>query len=448
MNDDLQQLARVSALLTNWDGIRALMEPLSPAASQELAGIAARLARSESPGEIARAIDDLLDLTLDTPANRYVRELIARSSVDTGAGLRSLGVAAAHTQEARGDSGAGVRNLVSEAARGLASAVSEEAAIQKIPVFFATNRRPADGEKDSARFLGEPADELSFGIAPVSIPVAKHRLGRVETPHWWTLFRNNNPEGRFIIAVPRSLGRVSFLSELESAAASGGARDLLIFVHGYNVSFEEACRRAAQFSHDMSFNGVVVLFSWPSLGSFMGYAADEDRASGSGEALCQLFNALTGGPWKRVHVVAHSMGNRVLLSGFADNPRVPLSFGQIVMVAADVYVNVFTPKWGKITAAGPVTMTSYASKRDLALRISDWIHKANRVGFVEVTPYSVGGMDTIDASVVDTGLIGHSYFAAERSVITDLGLLVRKGFTPAERGLQPGTGGRYWMFPR
>jgi esterase/lipase superfamily enzyme len=51
-----------------------------------------------------------------------------------------------------------------------------------------------------------------------------------------------------------------------------------VFTHGYNVSFEEAARRAAQLAFDLNFRGRVVLFSWPSCGSLLGYGADEERA--------------------------------------------------------------------------------------------------------------------------------------------------------------------------
>jgi hypothetical protein len=57
-------------------------------------------------------------------------------------------------------------------------------------------------------------------------------------------------------------------------------------------------------------------------------------------------------------------------------------------------------------------------------------------------------MDTVDATWVDTSLLGHGYFACERTLLTDLGLLVRKGLYPADRGLHPDPSRKYWIFPR
>jgi esterase/lipase superfamily enzyme len=142
------------------------------------------------------------------------------------------------------------------------------------------------------------------------------------------------------------------------------------------------------------------------------------------------------------------MGNRVMLLGLADNRRPAVPLGQIVFVAADVYVDTFTSKWQKVLAEGVLPATSYISGRDLALWISYSLHRAERTGFVRKTPFLAPSLDTVDATAVDTSLIGHGYFASERSLLTDLGLLVRKGLSPLERGLQSDRVRKCWMFPR
>jgi esterase/lipase superfamily enzyme len=39
--------------------------------------------------------------------------------------------------------------------------------------------------------------------------------------------------------------------------------DIVIFVHGYNVSFEEAALRAAQIGFDLAIKGAMTFFSRP-----------------------------------------------------------------------------------------------------------------------------------------------------------------------------------------
>lgn len=59
------------------------------------------------------------------------------------------------------------------------------------------------------------------------------------------------------------------------------------------------------------------------------------------------------------------------------------------------------------------------------------------------------GIETIDASTVDTSLVGHGYFAERVSVIADMFYLIQNGERAAKRfGLQAidNPGGRYWVF--
>jgi esterase/lipase superfamily enzyme len=61
----------------------------------------------------------------------------------------------------------------------------------------------------------------------------------------------------------------------------------------------------------------------------------------------------------------------------------------------------------------------------------------------------VPGIETIDATKVDTSLLGHSYFAEERSVLADMFHIIRDGQRANLRfGLLPvdTQGGRYWTF--
>ena len=50
--------------------------------------------------------------------------------------------------------------------------------------------------------------------------------------------------------------------QLQSSRAFNN--QLLVFVHGYNVDFDNAVRRAGQLAYDLNFDGPTFLFSWPS----------------------------------------------------------------------------------------------------------------------------------------------------------------------------------------
>ena len=125
-----------------------------------------------------------------------------------------------------------------------------------------------------------------------------------------------------------TLGSQSVFEHVRRKMAST-ARDTVIFIHGYNVSFKEALTAAAQlklnFGRDAGGPGVnVVLFSWPSDGSMMPYLAysnDRQDAAASGPAFARGFLKLAkflrgSTPQEacdqRIHLIAHSMGNYVL----------------------------------------------------------------------------------------------------------------------------------------
>lgn len=59
--------------------------------------------------------------------------------------------------------------------------------------------------------------------------------------------------------------------------ASTGKR-AFIFVHGYNVTFEDAAKRTAQISYDLAFDGAPIFYSWPSqrLPTPLGYTDEQN----------------------------------------------------------------------------------------------------------------------------------------------------------------------------
>jgi len=447
MPDALRQLALIDTLLANWDLIRLRIGPLSPALAREFITLGQKLGAATAISEMTRIINDLLDLTKETPAASYVRELIGRASFGEAPSMRGPRVsglvnpdieamieAPAQAQESGANLGAVL---------GLSSALP--LGVEQAPVFFATNRKPNDGA--ATGFSGDIAALTSYGLASVTIPTGIHQLGKLEAPSWWNCLANKKDQEKyFTLGALEGLKQAEFASRLESAAQIAGTKELLILLHGYNVTFEEAALRAAQFAHDSKFRGIVVLFSWPSQGSLQGYAADEDRAMASGDRLAAFLGALENGPWQRVHLLAHSMGNRVMLAGLADNPRPRLPLGQLVFAAADVYVAVFEEKFPKLQNAGKLSATSYASKKDRALWLSSLLHKGTRVGIVEGAPYVTDNLESIDATSVDRGMLGHGYWSDQRVLITDLQRLLQDGLSADQRQLD--RIGKYWAFPK
>ena len=446
----LEQFAVVDALLSNWSEILIKMGPASAARAAEIARISHTLANVSATDEIPEVLDDLQDLLDGTPASDYVRSLLARASNTSIAGTPGLGIAPRGQPHAGGpQADAIVPDLLSSAAKTLGRRVGLAAGQDTIPapVFFATNREARNGGKPEEMFSGELAEAVTFGLATVTIP-AEHTTG-LQTPAWWNVVADRKDSSRYVVFNQiETLDGPEFCTRLGAAVTNNGRGSLLIFLHGYRVTFEEAARRAAQFAYDLNFKGAVLLFSWPSLGRAFAYGADEERSALSSEPFNALLKILEHGPWDKVHIVAHSMGNRVLVSALADHPPPTLQLGQIVFVAADVSIGVFERKFPRLATLGTLK-TSYVSKADRALALSSWLHKMPRIGTYDEFPYAPPGLETIDATNVDSSLIsmGHSYFGDKRSVVSDLQYLLNQGLAAGSRDLRQSPGEDYWRFP-
>ena len=208
--------------------------------------------------------------------------------------------------------------------RGSASANAD---VVVYPVWFGTNRKPkSDG------FTGERFEHITRGRVEVHVPEA-HRFGETGAPFWKKLLRFDLRDDTLRIQHVTNLERDAFFSEigraLQDARASGDAPHALFFLHGFNVSFEEAAIRAAQIGCDLKVPGATAFFfSWPSRGNVAAYPADEASIEASEGAITEfLVDFTTHCGAEKIHVIAHSMGNRGLLRARCSGSRRTLRRG-------------------------------------------------------------------------------------------------------------------------
>ena len=170
-----------------------------------------------------------------------------------------------------------------------------------VQVFVASTRK---GETGAAS--REQAADARYALATMTVP-AGHHAGSIEEPLWGRA----NGRDDIALAGERDLDEDEFHAELASHISGrvGVNRDVLVFVHGYNTSYEEARLRATQIAADMRFGGVTVLFTWPSKSDLLGYGYDKDSATASRDALEALLREVGQTPGVgKIHILAHSMG--------------------------------------------------------------------------------------------------------------------------------------------
>jgi esterase/lipase superfamily enzyme len=320
-----------------------------------------------------------------------------------------------------------------------------------IPVFYGTDRAYKVTAK-SAPSYGAERGELTYGLAEVSVP-DDHRMGKIEKPRWWKLQFRSDPVKHVIVQSVQEFERSEFEAHARRTLEQGDKKEVLLFIHGFNVGFEDAVARAAQIAYDLHFEGLATLYSWPSEGSGPKYTIDEANVAWSRPRFAEFLTVLRDRLGAdTVHVLAHSMGSRLVAETMASlvpstDPQVA-RLCQLVFAAPDIDAATFKDL-ATVFHKKVERMTLYASSEDLALKLSKLVHKYPRAGESGLDLVIVNSVDTVDATAVDTSLLGHSYYGDNRSILADLFELIRRGSPPQERfGILPKEryGSRYWLF--
>lgn len=324
----------------------------------------------------------------------------------------------------------------------------------KVKVFFATDRNRTSDPSPAGMF-GSGRGAIAYGACEVSIP-RDHRMGVLEAP--FSLLGLSLPEDQekhVVLLKTDVYSEATYFSQLAQLIGRAPAKSALIFVHGYNVTFEDAARRTAQMTYDLGFEGAPVFYSWPSQGNEIGYPKDEENIRWS-EANMRRFldDFLKRTDARNIYLIAHSMGNRGAVSAlsaiFSDKPEYRQRFREIILTAPDIDAEIFVRDIAPKIVGSNTAITLYASSADKALILSKRFHGYPRLGDAGARPVIIPGIETIDATTVDTSFLKHSYYAETQSVLSDMFYLIRQGLRAKERfaleTVNTPDGQEYWKF--
>lgn len=259
-------------------------------------------------------------------------------------------------------------------------------------VHFATNR-----------VLDGPADDVASYSESVVAPSNPNEVT------YGTAFVNDaNLTADTIGAITsiQTIGKGQF-SQSAIDDLSDPGRNLLVFIHGFDNSFENAITRAAFNQQWFAASGLqgaetsVVAFSWPSRGKLISlpfpsaaYRRDQTTAGQSGLHLMTFLANLepiiasARAKGNRVFLLAHSMGNWALQaaveSWFTHGNGDAFLFDEVILAAADEIYNSFEfGPTGRLSALDRLSrrVSVYASNEDAVLDISMAINLgAKRLG--------------------------------------------------------------------
>ena len=333
-----------------------------------------------------------------------------------------------------------------------------------VRIFFGTDRKN-DGTNQSPVFGADRSRGLQLGQVIVSVPKA-HRAGRIERPSWLLTkfsFDEETSGKHFIMEPPVLHSSDWFTHTLKNLMTTSetGKRQAFVFIHGFNMTFEEAAWRTAQIAYDLQFDGVPLFYSWPSRGDLGAYVYDQNSARQARDTLEEFLDLIKKQSGADiVHLIGHSMGTNPLMEVAAkmwrerrDDLSEPL-FNQIVLAAADIDQDVFFDLADQLEGAAE-GITVYASGNDRALDLSREIGGGiPRIGDVPARGPSVHpDIDMIDATYLDTEFFGlnHDGYTNHRPLLDDIGLLLEHGLRPPNRRTRnmlavSAVGGSYWQY--
>ncbi|MDR6855306.1 alpha/beta fold hydrolase [Variovorax guangxiensis] len=324
-----------------------------------------------------------------------------------------------------------------------------------VSVFYATDRKQTG--TPAAPAYGSEKGPVTYGVARVSIPPT-HQTGYLEAPSQLVRIRFlENATKHVLVLDLRAAMKDAFFRELDARVRSGARSEAFIFVHGFNMGFDDAVRRTAQIAFDLGFEGTPVLYSWPSEGSPtpFSYTHDAETVEWSKAYLKDfLKDFMSRNSARNVYLIAHSMGNRpmtnAVLQLLNEQPQMRARIKELILAAPDISAEIFKRDIAPGLARLGAPVTLYASAADKALLLSKIPNGMARAGDAGSGLVVVPGIETVDASNVDTSFLAHSYFADTREVMTDIQSLIGQGLRAAQRpGLrQISSSQPYWEFRR
>jgi esterase/lipase superfamily enzyme len=374
-----------------------------------------------------------------------------------------------HRARARGTAAHATRNG-HHTARDGATAINSpfvDKQLRTVRLFYGTNRErtaacagvagtawSAPGAcRPNAFYGGLPAVDagdgragLEVGTLAVTFPAA-HERGKLERPLqvWSFSLREEDPDKDVVVSELRSFGgdQAGWARELKTT----GRDQAFIYVHGFATGFDEAARRAAQLAYDLDFDlekdfrGVPMVFSWPSRGAVDAYGADYDASFEAIDAFNRFLDVVKKDAGiRRVHVIAHSMGNRVVTEALYQRGELGgRVVDQLVLAAPDVWASRFKNRFLTLLPKLASRVTLYVSDNDRALIASSEIRsdepRAGQVagGLLQASK-GVDRFDAINASSLRADFLGHSYYASHASMLSDIHCLL-KGTPPQVRPL-------------
>ena len=382
-----------------------------------------------------------------------------------------------------------------------------------LDLLFITDRAPAE-QGDNSPYTAGRSRSMAFGSTMIEfggdvsweVLVKESTTTQRATPVQLKLGPTSEL-GRFpdipyeVVVAPDGIRRVPAVvqayekskqqlqAEIARRIAIAHRKEVVLFVHGYNVSFESAALTMGELCHFLGREFVCGIFTWPAgahRGALLGYNFDRESAEYAVEDLLKVIRIVARTPGvERIHLIGHSRGADTLASAVANlsveayalqsSPDREFRIGNVVLVAPDldgdvaltkifrVFSDPDLPFGGKADAAAVIPpapglrVTFYVSPDDKALETATWLFGSiARLGRIDATAFSADQIQAIAllraVDIIEvrgtTDFFGHSYFVSNPQASADIIAMLRYGLRPGEPGrLLEQVAGPFWRVP-
>jgi esterase/lipase superfamily enzyme len=296
-------------------------------------------------------------------------------------------------------------------------------------LYVASARLPLASGIDDANRMGSG---LSFRRVTVSVPPERDP-GTVRIAA-----ARPDPARDFVTldSLPLADG-AAFLAAINRAATAlpVAAREVTVFVHGFNTTYAEGLYRHAQMRHDFAVPGLSVYFSWPSAARISAYGTDREAVLVARDRLEDLLVLLSRSKARRIVVVGHSMGAFLVMEAMRQlairgDARVFARVSTVILIAPDLDIEVFRGQMQAL-ARQDVSVYVFSSSRDRALAVSARLRgQPARLGsMADVSAVADLPVTVIDLSNVATenDALNHFKVATSPAMIALIGGMDRIG---------------------
>ena len=336
-----------------------------------------------------------------------------------------------------------------------------------VDIFYGTDRNRADSPAKLG-FGSDRSRRLELGKAVVTVP----RLSgpaNLERPWAYRIPFSNvsvyqqqeDPKRHFTLQEigGTTVGEAAAAIRQKLQRASRFKDHVLVFVHGYNVTFDYAVFRAAHVAYNMQFDGAMLAYSWPSGSSVTSYPYDRESVQQAEPYFVKFIEMiLRETPARHVSILAHSMGSSLVMSALREigrNSEAKRKLAEVILVAPDMdrEAMTFIVSQVKDNVRG---ITLYASSNDLGLSVSKRFSGAPRAGDVDQAAGAlvIPGVDTIDISPLTTDLmaLNQATFSDGSALLQDIEQLIATSRRPPGVRLPilqriESPSGTYWRYP-